>query len=340
MTNEITMMPGTFSGTLPTTKNASPAVSVIMPAYRVAEYIGAAIESVLNQTYTDHEIIVVNDGSPDTVELESVLAPYRDQIIYIKQRNRGCSAARNTAIRASRGRYIALLDPDDLWEPDYLKVQLEILERDPTIDVLYCDALIFGDSDLSQRRFMEVMPSRGQVTLNALITQRCNVMISVTARREAIMRAGMFDERLRSAEDFDMWLRIVQDGGKIAYHRKVLVRYRRHRSSLSADPVWMCRHILEVLDRAKARNKLSALEFENLKMQIARFRALINLNEGKRAFFTGNAKSAIAKLTEANSSLRSRKLALVLMIMRAAPRLLLFIYNLRDRLLLGTNTKF
>ena len=187
---------------------------------------------------------------------------------------------------------------------------------------------------------MEIMPSRGEVTFNALITQRCNVMISVTARREAIMRAGMFDERLRSAEDFDMWLRIVQDGGRISYHRKVLVQYRRHRSSLSADPVWMCRHILEVLDQAKARNKLSALESENLKMQMSRFQALVSLNEGKRDFFKGNAKSAIAKLREANSSLRSRKISIVLMIMRAAPRLLLLIYNLRDRLLLGCNTKF
>ena len=138
-------MPGTTSEVVSTTKSASPTVSVIMPAYRVAEYIGAAIESVLNQTYTDYEIVVVNDGSPDTAELESELAPYRDQIIYIKQNNRGCSAARNTAIRASRGRYIALLDPDDLWEPDYLKIHLEILERDPTTDVLYCDALIVGD---------------------------------------------------------------------------------------------------------------------------------------------------------------------------------------------------
>jgi glycosyltransferase involved in cell wall biosynthesis len=317
-----------------------PAVSVIMPSYQVAEYISAAVESVLNQTFTDYEIIVVNDGSPDTVELERALAPYRDRINYIKQENRGCSGARNTAIRRAGGRYIALLDPDDVWEPDYLAVQVGILEKDPSIDVLYPDALIFGDSHLAGRTFMEMMPSQGEVTFEALITQRCNVMISVTARREAIVDAGMFNESLRSSEDFDMWLRILQRGGRIRYHRRVLVHYRRHRTSLSADPVWMCRHILKVLDEVESRNDLSVSETRTLKLQIARFRALACLNEGKRAFFGGDVRTAIDKLTEANSFFGSPKISVALLMLRAAPHLLLRAYNLRDRLLLGTNTKF
>jgi glycosyltransferase involved in cell wall biosynthesis len=323
-----------------TRNDRAPAVSVIMPSYRVAEYISAAVESVLNQTFTDYEIIVVNDGSPDTVELERALAPYYDRIVYIKQENRGCSGARNTAIRRASGRYIALLDPDDVWEPDYLAVQVGILEADPSIDVLYPDALIFGDSHLAGKTFMEMMPSHGEVTFEALITQRCNVMISVTARREAVVNAGMFNEDLRSSEDFDMWLRILHQGGRIRYHRKVLLHYRRHRASLSADPVWMCRHILKVLDEVEARNDLSISETRTLKMQIARFRALACLNEGKRSFFAGNVRDAIDKLTEANAFFRSPKIGLALLMLRAAPHLLLRAYNLRDRLLLGTNTKF
>ena len=88
-----------------------------MPAYRVTEYIGAALDSVRAQTFTDYEIIVVNDGCPDTAALEQVLGPYLDRIVYLKQENRGLAGARNTAIHASRGRYLALLDADDLWEP-------------------------------------------------------------------------------------------------------------------------------------------------------------------------------------------------------------------------------
>lgn len=320
--------------------DSSPLVSVIMPAYRVSEYIGEAISSVLNQTLSNYEIIVVNDGSPDTVELESELERYRGRIVYIKQENRGCSAARNIGIQMARGKYIALLDPDDLWEPDYLAEQLGILEADPGIDVLYCDALIFGDSNLAGRRFMDVMPSQGEVTFESLITQRCNVMISVTARHETVLRAGLFDESLRSAEDFDMWLRIVQQGGRIKYHNKVLVKYRRHSTSLSADPVWMCRHILKVFDNVRSRGALSTADLKVLQVQTTRFRALVCLNEGKRAFFSGNARHAIAKLSEANAILRSKKIDLVLLMLRAAPQLLLRAYNLRDRLFLGADTKF
>lgn len=320
--------------------DSAPAVSVIMPAYRAAAYISEAIASVLAQTFTDYELIVVNDGSPDTVELDRALAPYRDRIIYITQKNRGCSGARNVAIQAARGRYIALLDADDIWEPDYLAVQLGILEADPGIDVLYPNALIFGDSHLAGKTFMDVMPSRGEVTFESLITQRCNVMISVTARRESVVRAGLFNESLRSAEDFDMWLRILHQGGRIRYHDRVLLRYRRHESSLSADPVWMCRHILKVLDDAAARNDLSVTEVETLALQRGHFGALIRLNEGKRAFFAGNPERAIAKLTEANRFLRSSKISVALLMLRAAPQLLLRAYNLRDRLLIGANTKF
>src|SRR4051812_21258868 len=103
-------------------KEQSPAVSIIMPAYRAAAYIAAALDSVFAQTFKSYEVIVVNDGSPDTEELERVLEPYRDRIVYIKQENKGVSAARNAAIRVSRAPFIAQLDPDDLWEPEYLAV--------------------------------------------------------------------------------------------------------------------------------------------------------------------------------------------------------------------------
>jgi hypothetical protein len=159
-------------------------------------------------------------------------------------------------------------------------------------------------------------------------------------RREAVVRAGMFNESLRSAEDFDMWLRILYHGGRISYHDKVLLRYRRHHSSLSADPVWMCKHILRVLDDARQRNDLTKAESEVLTQQISRFKALIRLNEAKREFFAGNAGDAVTKLREANAYLRSTKLRLALLMLRAAPQLLLRAYNLRDRLLLGDNTKF
>ncbi len=102
----------------------------------------------------------------------------------------------------------------------------------------------------------------------------------------------------------------------------------------------MCQQILKVLEYASARNNLSTREYELLRLQMARFRGLVFLHEGKRDFFAGNATSAIEKLTEANAFLRSAKISLALVMLRAAPHLLLRAYNLRDRLMLGVDTKF
>jgi glycosyltransferase involved in cell wall biosynthesis len=320
-------------------KELAPAVSIIMPAYRAAAYIAAALDSVFAQTFTSYEVIVVNDGSPDTEELERVLEPYRDRIVYIKQENKGVSAARNAAIRVARAPFIAQLDPDDLWEPEYLAVQMETLRRDASLDVLYPNALVFGDMPEAGRNFMDVAPSEGQVTFESLVMQRCTVMTCVTARREMVLRAGLYDESLNCSEDFDLWLRIVKAGGRIGYHRRVLVRYRRHRGSLSSDPLWVCENALRVMDKIERTMTLTDDEREVVGRARARFRATHSFYKGKRAFTEGDTKTAIECLKEANSFFKSRKTALVLVLLRLAPQLLLRTYDLRDRLILKTSTR-
>jgi glycosyltransferase involved in cell wall biosynthesis len=310
-----------------------------MPAYNVAEYIGAALDSIFNQTFTDYEVIVVNDGSPDTAELERVLEPYLDRITYLKQENRGLSGARNTAIRAARGRYIALLDSDDMWERDYLSVQMCMMEGEPTIDVLYANAFIFGDSPTAGKTFMEVCPSEGEVTLERLIREECHVMVSVLARREAVVRAGLFDESLRASEDFDLWLRIVEQGSRIGYHRQPLVHYRRRDNSLSADETGLFNNIIKVFDKVEIAMSLTPAEHAALKERRAFYRAKLQLSEGKKAFFQGDPKTAVNSLTEANRFLRSPKIKLALLLLRAAPGLLLSAYKLRARLILAISSK-
>lgn len=318
-----------------TIQSKQPAVSIIMPAYRVSHYIPEALKSVFAQTFTDYELIVVNDGSPDTEQLEEALAPYRDRIIYIKQENRGCAAARNTAIRASSGKFIALLDGDDEWRPDYLSVQIANLEADPTLDMLYPDALIFGETKEAGKRFMQCFPSKGEVTLESLIRAKCNVMICATIRRDAIVRAGLFDEDLGSSEDFDLWLRILEQGGRIGYHRIILARYRRRPESLSANPIGMYRHVVMVLDRAEARGRLDPEALEALREERERYRAMLRLYQGKNAFFAGDIDAAIEDLRHANRFFRSFKLVAAMFLLRIAPNLLLQVYNLRQRLLVG-----
>ena len=105
---------------MPKANDGRPAVSVIIPAYRASRDIADALASVFSQTFTDFEVVVVDDGSPDAAELEVAVAPFRDRIRFIVQPNRGAGAARNTAIRASTGRLLAFLDADDRWTADFL----------------------------------------------------------------------------------------------------------------------------------------------------------------------------------------------------------------------------
>src|ERR1700675_1256078 len=111
----------------PTSK--SPRVSVIIPCYNTARFVAQALESVFAQIYSDYEVVVVNDGSPDTVELERVLAPWADRIVYVKTDNNGLAGARNNGIRVARGEFIALLDSDDAYDLNYLDAQIRALDE-------------------------------------------------------------------------------------------------------------------------------------------------------------------------------------------------------------------
>src|SRR5207248_2470586 len=134
---------------------------VVIPAYNAAATIGEALDSASAQKFREHEIIVVNDGSPDTEQFERAINLHREDIIYIKQRNAGAGAARNTAIEHSRGDIIAFLDADDAWMPDFLASQIVFLERHG-YDMVYCDAVLFGMNSAYRRNFMETAPSSGE----------------------------------------------------------------------------------------------------------------------------------------------------------------------------------
>jgi glycosyltransferase involved in cell wall biosynthesis len=317
----------------------APAVSVVIPAYNCAAYIAEALESVFAQTFEDFEVLVVNDGSPDTEDLERALAPYRGRVVYLRQKNRGVSAARNTGIRAARAPLVAFLDADDLWEPFYLEDQTGAMREDPSLAMRYPNTLIFGDVPEAGKTFMEVNPSEGEATIEALMTQRCTVGNSVIARREAVLGAGMFDEELRRSEDFDLWLRILARGGRVGYTRRVLARYRRYAGSLSSDHVEMASDIVRVFDKAERTLELNETQRVVLSRERERFRAGLRLQEGKRAFVRGDARAALEALGEANRFLRSRKLSLAMLLIKIAPGLLLRAYDLRERYVLKAGTR-
>ena len=310
-----------------------PTVSVIIPAYLSSPYIRDTLNSVLAQTIDDYELIVVNDGSPDTDTLEQILAEYGERIIYIKQENRGVSGARNAGIRAACAPILALLDADDMWDASFLAMHLQMMERDPTIDVLYSDALVYGDLPEAGKRFMEIAPSNAEVTFERLVLGQCTPICSLaTMRRETVVRVGMFDESLRGSDDFDLWLRIVKQGGHITYHRQVLAHYRRRAGSQSTDSVHMFDQILRVLAKTEATMSLTPSEHVALRASRERFQALLRYSEGKRALHRRAVQDAISGLTDANAFLRRRKLTLALWLLRTMPALTLRAYAARERL--------
>jgi len=282
-------------------------------------------------------VIVVNDGSDDREELERILESHPLPIIYLSQENGGVSAARNAAIEIARGEFYAQLDADDQWTPDYLEFQLKVLADNPDVALVYPNATIINEAndDGAGVEFMKVTPSEGEVNFVSLVRQECTVMTCVTARMSAIKKAGMFDESLRRCEDFDLWVRIVKNVGRIVYHRRVLALYRRHAGSLSSDRVPMVHSQLAVLEKCASMANLTFEERAVLDQEIHQNRGMLCLFQGKQALNAGAAGAALVHFTEANEHLRSKKLVLVIFLLRHAPRLVIWTFGKRERLLLN-----
>ena len=317
---------------------AAPAVSIVIAAHNASPYIRETLDSVQAQTFTDYEVIVVNDGSSDSEELERILESHPLPIIYISQENKGVSAARNAAIKIARGEFYAQLDSDDQWKPDYLAVQLCFLSEHPDVALVYPNAIIFGDSAESGLEYMSICPSEGEVSFESLVQERCCVLTCVTARMNAIRSVGMFDEAVRSCEDFDLWLRIVKNGGRISYHRQVLARYRRHKGSLSSDRVWMTSNLLAVMEKTAKRADLTDSEREVLNKELTSRQTMLRLFQGKHALGLGDATVALNRFEEANQNLRSMKLSVAILLLRYWPKVPIWAFAARERFLARRQT--
>ena len=307
----------------------SPLVSVIIPTYMAAAYIVDTLDSVLAQSFTQYEILLVNDGSPDTAALERVLEPYRDRIIYIKQENRGQAGARNTGLRHAQGEFVCFLDNDDQWEPEFLSFQMAVMQTHQDLAVHYCDATIFGDTRRSGRSLMEFTPSKGNATFQALVSRQCTVFnCTAISRRDAVLRVGMLDESLRYGEDIDLWLRIARQGGRVGYQRTVLARWRLRSDSISANVVKMTEAYIGILNSIRNSDGLSSADADLLDRQIRIETAGLALLKGKDALGFGDAEMAIRYLESANTYFGRLKIAISIFFLRVAPRLFVRFYRL------------
>jgi glycosyltransferase involved in cell wall biosynthesis len=304
-------------------ENSSPTVSVIIPAYNVAPYISETLDSVFAQTFIKFEVILVNDGSLDTHELECALEPYANRLCYIKQENGGASVARNAGLRAARGKLVAFLDADDLWLPNYLEQQLKFF-NEQDCDLVCADAMVFGDSPDAGRTYMSTVmrtaPPAGTVSFLDLVSaERSLITSGVIARRELIFEVGLFDEALRNAQDFDLWLRLARHGARLAYHRQVLLRYRGRLNSLTGDATNSLNRELRVLDKIERSYNLTPAESRSVAPVIRGRQAILQFELGKLFLARGDVELARGAFSTANNCRRTWKTQAVLWLSHLAP---------------------
>lgn len=311
-------------------KNVStdaPKVSVIIPAYNIAPFIKETLDSVFAQTYKNFETILVNDGSPDTAELETALAPYFDKIIYIEQKNSGAAAARNLAIAASHGTILAFLDGDDVWFPEYLSSQINFLETHD-YEMVYCDAEFFGEKYYKHKTYMQQSRSEGKVTPASLLKTDCNVITSGTiVLKNALTKYGLFDLDALRVEDFEMWFRLSKHNVKIAYQKEVLLKYRIRLGSLTGNNVERAERTIKALEIIKEKNELTETELNIWHDRMKISWAELYLEKGKSYLAESKFAEARASFQAANKQYRKFKLTVINWLLVVNPKLALKLFR-------------
>ena len=300
-----------------------------MPAYNVAAYLEAAATSLLQQTYSDLEVLIVDDGSNDgTSEIARALTQ-RDpaRITVIHQENRGLAAARNTALEAARGRVMALLDSDDVWDPGFLSAQMAILDDHPEIDIVTGNARFLG----GPKHGHPVRPHpdrRPEPHLETILADEEAVFIMSVFRRHVYESIGGFNEQFRTNEDYEYWLRAAKAGFAFMRNSLPLGWYRVRRESLSADELRMLSGILRVYDEFKREFEPDSAEAKIATRQMLRFQAELLAPSARRRVHPHNGLSS-REFLKALPTLGARRKRIAAVVAKYAPSALRWLDRIR-----------
>lgn len=224
-----------------------PTVSVIIPTYNHRRYVEETLASVFAQSFSDYEVIVINDGSPD--DTAQVLQPYAaaGRIRYIEQTNAGQSRARNRGLEEARGEYVAFLDDDDLWMPDKLEWQVASLRGDPKLGVVFGgnEGFSEGGAWMPPQRYVQSRIYRFEDFMlpNPILSPGQALM-----RTDVVRGVGGFDATIWGADDWDLYLRLIRTATFLGDSR-VALRYRWHAANASRNSARMRRNELRVARR-------------------------------------------------------------------------------------------
>ncbi|HQV74756.1 MAG TPA: glycosyltransferase [Flavobacteriales bacterium] len=221
----------------------TPNVTVVLPAYGMGRYIAAALDSIAAQTYTDWEVVVVDDLGPED-GTHAIVEAFIARVGANKARlvrhavNQGVSAARNTGTAEARGEYVAFLDPDDDWFPDHLASMMALFQSDPGVDVATGPVEGFTEDPSAPNQWVQDINAWHVADFPRTLALHNFIQPSATLlRRSAVQRVGGFDTdpAIQHIEDYDLWIRLVEQGSRFAFLDRPTSRYRRHDAAASND---------------------------------------------------------------------------------------------------------
>jgi len=245
--------------------NKNTIVSIIVPCYNYGRYVGETLDSLLAQTFLEWECIVVDDGSKDNSgEVVQAYAKKDDRIQYIYQDNKGLPGARNTGIKMASGKYIMVLDADDLIQPNKIAAQVSQFEAHPALDFVYSGVRYFWDGKPENLRYSADWRNRpwalnksgqGKDLLKYIIISSAILSHQPMIKKEAIQKIGLYREELRSCEDWEFYLRCMYNNLQIAYvdESDTLSLIRLHPNSMTRNRTVMINHMILVRNLLKEK---------------------------------------------------------------------------------------
>jgi len=242
----------------------TPFFSVIIPTFNRKDFLKIAIESVLEQTCRDFELIIVDDGSTDGTE--TMLDNYEDQKIkYLLQENKGVSSARNRGLEESKGRFIAFLDSDDKWVDEKLETTIEYIDKYPDINIFHSEETWYKNKKLHNQKNKHKKPD-GYVYFKAL--PLCCISISTAViRRDVFDDIGVFDETLPACEDYDFWLRATQKYDVKLIPEYLTIKDGGRPDQLSSQP-GLDKYRIQALEKMLSSKKLSGDQYEHTRLEL------------------------------------------------------------------------
>jgi glycosyltransferase involved in cell wall biosynthesis len=311
-----------------------PPVTVLMPAYNAAEYISEAIDSILNQTFNDFELLIINDGSSD--ETASILSSYKDlRIKVITQENRGLVQSLNKGLRIAEGKYIARFDADDICYPERLQLQYDFLTQNKDY------IIVGGDADYTDKNGNYIFTFESSYYEDNAIRKsdwsECPfIHSSVMFLKQSVLDAGCYNAKALTFEDHLLWKKLSRFGKMKNLHQS-LIKVRFNPESATIDEKWRGKEFIAIKQKAICNEEISDADAERLK-EIIRSQNFIKFKEA--AYYSMIAKKYLWNRHRPSRARIYLKKAISIMPGRKEPYLLYILSFFPEKVIMGIYKTF